>query len=499
MLRSHTLPIPRLSTSHGATEYLEHQPHYVLWQDGSCSCRVAGLPSRVNGRHETAATLHLSPSGSCVVIEYHERIANRNSRRHSPRRSGRRSLSSGRMDLFLDSVQPVYDDGHDETSPTNLQRHITSTTPSQFMPYVKRLLAFRNRFTRQPYLHARFMDENDLEHAIKTNTKLIHVRWPLYADVTSHTPNAGTVRSLDGHCALFLEPHRQTFKVTFPITISDPERTLTASKYIKQPHKFVYVRITQIYSVRGAPNCWRYPLALAMHQCGDDASVPLDDYPTDSVHYVTSAIPQSIGEVLSDTDFDPLQEHHYRRPIVMWTDEAIYRVIRSTSDPNGKLEVEAVIHSDGALFRGVSDFRFIEFHANEMHANTDCEIFVTEAAPAYVTNHATGAKYHLELLLRHLLDMYRQGLQDLDVDHESTKISSKAHMGSSSTIVSQAFAGLGVFTAYANGRMSAVFEDRTLIETDAERRLAVVTDQHGERLVIRSSGKTTPWGQIQQK
>ncbi|KAJ3187793.1 hypothetical protein HDU85_006186 [Gaertneriomyces sp. JEL0708] len=353
------------------------------------------------------------------------------------------------------------------------------------MPYVKRLLAFRNRFARQPYLHARFMDENDLEYAIKTNTKLIHVRWPLHPDVTSRTPSAGTVRSLDGHCALFLEPHRQAFKVTFPIAISDPERTLTASKYIKQPYKFVYVRITQIYSVRDAPDCWRYPLALAMHQYGDRTSVPLDDFPTDSVQYVTSAIPQSIGEVLLDADFDPLQESHHQRPIVMWTDEAIYRVIRRRTDPNAKLEVEAVIHSDGALFRGVSDFRFIEFHANEMHANADYEIFVAEAAPTFVTNHATGAQYHLELLLRHLLDMYRQGLQDPDGDYESTEVSSKAHIRSSSTIVSQAFPGLGVFTAYANGRMSAVFEDRTLIETDAERRLAVVTDQHGERLVIR--------------
>ncbi|TPX51362.1 hypothetical protein SeMB42_g00477 [Synchytrium endobioticum] len=157
--------------------------------------------------------------------------------------------------------------------------------------------------------------------------------------------------------------------------------------------------------------------------------------------------------------------------------------------------LSAIVHGDNAVFESIGGFRFLTLH--NPHADTDTDMYPTDAAPSAVHNPITGQRYPFKDIVDGLLRLYtnmhlsRAGWRmsassagSAGAMHEREH--SHAHAPYSSRIwVDADIPHVGRFTAYTDARVAVTFVDRTILEIDASALFAKILDCFGESITVR--------------
>lgn len=195
--------------------------------------------------------------------------------------------------------------------------------------------------------------------------------------------------------------------------------------------------------------------------------------------YVPSRIPQSDPEswspyFASNHKFAVSKEYKSIRIDRVQTPLGIYQsVIRGSA-----VLIECLITNDMSYFRTDDDFLYISLY----HGEQELAVYQLSSALPFIHHPTSDAIYPLPEMLAKVLYLYQHNFSivstlktpALEISGFSHNVSNECHVPS-----------IGFFKKFSDGRIQVQFNDRTLLDFDAEMRMATVLDIHGDRVQVR--------------
>ncbi|TPX35436.1 hypothetical protein SmJEL517_g02126 [Synchytrium microbalum] len=475
------------------------------------------------------STYHVSPSGAVFTVE----TTNLSS---SAPISNETADKKGSPLKTLALSRDVPSQQYPKSSSVEIESHLVGKTKqlsslvtSKHIDALKTIILLRNAYTQNTYLTARLTGDQLLERATLTNTAMECARWPLPSDLEAlgdaiAEDGTVTIKSLDRTATLALSSHRRTFVVQYPAAVDDPDeraaRIRAASRSTGDADdsyarfKYVYTSVQQRFVTSSPPECWKYPLWLAMTLAGGDVShlLPLPKPPTPSTRHISIPLPASNQNIspsnISNSTFYPSHAHNHdpsnpKTIRCIWTPIALYvsdstRFLKSQQDEDEEDGLYAIIHADGAFFQSSGGFRFLTLFTTERRGDAragnehDCEMYPVENSPQSVHNSITGRRYPFKTIVDELLRLYTNlhlslSTQSAGSSRSPTPITASTSPTpySSQLIVEITIPEAGKFTAYSDHRIIVNFNDRTILELDAGGQFAHILDTFGEKVDVR--------------
>lgn len=152
---------------------------------------------------------------------------------------------------------------------------------------------------------------------------------------------------------------------------------------------------------------------------------------------------------------------------------ALYTVL---SNP---IQIEIKIHNDSVIFRTDREFQFIE-----LFVDGDTEMYPIRNPLPSVTHPTTGADYPLVEICSESTFLY-QRQHSLSTFACLKASAPRKYCNLSAIIKSITVPELGIFQSFSDGRIKVAFEDRTILEIDANSSIAKVFDSGGDVTLVR--------------
>ncbi|KAJ3017946.1 hypothetical protein HKX48_003272 [Thoreauomyces humboldtii] len=374
------------------------------------------------------------------------------------------SLSADGRTCFIEEDEPPSLQPEDASIGT--RRHVTATVSRLLREPVAGLLAFRNTFATSSYFPATLLSEDQWKETLLTNHEFSSVRWPgpfaFAQDLASSEPRRGAtdpIVALDGYVSLVLAWHRRSFTVRFPVAVSEVDLLDGKEKVFVNGFKHVFVFLEKSFSLNDFPECWKYPLDLAMFQAGENISITV---PAQTGHadppYVRISLPNRRDDKHADiyrAYGTPLEGKPVR---VLSSQKSLYRV--HIKGEAGSPLVECF--ADGIVLSATQEFRVLSARLRSLEAEVG---FVDEAYPWHreppptIRNAATGHAYPIAEYMGEMTSLL------LSASHtKSTMQTEITPIPTPSSVRTTTIPGLGTFTAYPSGRTHAHFDDGATAE-----------------------------------
>eukprot|EP00192_Tetraselmis_astigmatica_P008579 CAMPEP_0117694620 /NCGR_PEP_ID=MMETSP0804-20121206/27600_1 /TAXON_ID=1074897 /ORGANISM="Tetraselmis astigmatica, Strain CCMP880" /LENGTH=617 /DNA_ID=CAMNT_0005508431 /DNA_START=240 /DNA_END=2091 /DNA_ORIENTATION=- len=387
-------------------------------------------------------------------------------------------------------------------------------------------LEFRNTHTDQPYF-CRALQLLGRE-TFQTGFPIPHATWPSLPTeaakkglLDAKDDNTYVLCSEDDMARMVLSPYARRLAVTYPLQVTVEEG----------PRRHTFVWQTQVFWVQDCPRRWLPALQVLLAAAGAEPVPGEQPQLSGRAATVRTALPQSDGAAAAaaarqggawaafppgtwwcecSTSLFPAD-----CPLLSeWRREAMYHFDTVTG------EVQAVIHHDGSVlesFQGGSYFRHCRVPASlgEM-------VYAATAVPQQVRGADGSSRYDLGTIAAHAL-AFREAAVRLAAAHpahEEPRDSRKAAWQSNgdgapqkenrppggsgpqprnrqqlpapaapsalsaSVKETREEPGVGRFTSYEDGRVRAVFRDRTILEMDTTRASARILFPDASHLTV---------------
>ncbi|KAI8837824.1 hypothetical protein BC829DRAFT_436398 [Chytridium lagenaria] len=379
---------------------------------------------------------HLSPSASILLVEtiYEPSIPidKFDSEPPDDRRAPRRLAQ---MDKDLWKIR----EAEMRAVRVTRERFMSSQAPSKYWPFVEFLLAFRNTYSTVPYVPSSCLHLlKRLDGPSPTPSSRIHQNPSAFSHyhIISSKKMISPKHSYlsDQSVKLNLARNGQTFSVRFPVAIEDAEELVEKAKDESKQKKRGR-RHEKCLCIYGLSKCF----LLEMHlKCGGiHWSWCIGGYPSKDivdlakrtghiVDRVTSLFrflwanqntsPSHISNAKFSPSVDSVLHPLTPKPLKMlWNEKAVFRIIPTEFQDSRiqDFDIEAVLHSDGAVFRTSDAFNFIILITSESDLAQEGDIYPANDSPETVTNFSTGAKYPLIDLKTTMLKLYHNACHSL--------------------------------------------------------------------------------------
>ncbi|KAJ3101045.1 hypothetical protein HDU97_001688 [Phlyctochytrium planicorne] len=277
------------------------------------------------------------------------------------------------------------------------------------------------------------------------------------------------ITSIDNVIELQLARNRQTFTVKYPAAVEEfeEEPTTLEEKLKKEKIKvalvkklpITYIWIEQAFSVLEPPPYWLVARKSGQIVASNYVVVPIPQANGDAApsHSLNAQFHPSVDACLQPLNPKPIKLH--------WTETALFRILSKNDDDD--FDIEAVLHSDGAVIRSSESFNFMNVFVSELDPSSEGDIYPSSILPEFITNFITGQKYNLTSLKTTMLKLYHNACHCL-AEYGKARSSELEFIEKAPTIPSEGFVldGVGQFDVLPNGSVRVVFEDETLIEVD---------------------------------
>jgi hypothetical protein len=287
-----------------------------------------------------------------------------------------------------------------------------------------------------------------------------------------------------------MDPHYQSFQVTFPYLVYDPDQAVGSYKY---------TLITQRHPTLNPPRFWIYPLLLLIHNQNESSG---KQDPHSSLKSELTDHLSLLSKTLSISNYSKIN------PSVITNSISEYDVIigpthLTTKIPSPNLKTYSPSHSLNVTFKSpdisslvhLPPCTVVQKYWGVLHANLDIiilddlvlstdfvfvKVFRAQVEEMYILqglNNIPGVE-DINQILSFALGIYQNRSSRKKVvakemnPVQSFKVKCKVDIPS-----------LGEFTVYTDGRCKCHFADGTVAEFDGE--LVCVLDRNGERLVVR--------------
>ncbi|PRP81569.1 hypothetical protein PROFUN_01076 [Planoprotostelium fungivorum] len=356
---------------------------------------------------------------------------------------------------------------------------------------------FRNLYIEPPVLFEHLMQEKTVLFQSSTDVKLIN--WPAYTEgvesgnIRIFRGNI-TVTSSDGMAQLLLAPHLRLFRITFPSPIQTRYSPLYAAIKEKFGEKteleFTFCKQRQIFSIHDCPSRWEYPLCLAI-QAAKEYISSLELNQLESCDYTQSGVvtelPHHTGEdsEMSSTFLDV--GHHdiypYHGIKSEWRENVFYNFVPSMGT------VEVIVSQDNSYMMTDASSFFSHFYPSECGRERN---YPPHTPPPHVPIDGSGYNLLLHPIVeRCSLILHRAAQSVKTIDETSHEEPKDTHFLSTHLHEELSLPHVGRFSAYRDGRVRALFVDRTILEVDRTRQLCqlILPDGSFARVTARQPGE----------
>jgi hypothetical protein len=281
---------------------------------------------------------------------------------------------------------------------------------------------------------------------------------------------AFTVESLEQEARVTLSSNGMLLKVVFPMLLpSKTTQWLEKQGTVKLAYE--YATLTQVYSTAATPPIWQ-PVLKLLWLCFLDEGSPVlrepnwletEDVMCVGVGELATPVPSAgQGLVWSHDTVSPAVSvfNYFQAPVKsVWTPEATYH--RTLTD-----ELEVTVHQDQAVLQcSASASRLVFRHYSE----TEPLCFTDETVPPLIR---TGeSEYSLDCIVDTCKEVLSLPVktptevwEDEDISADGTKCESEHE-------------GVGLFTAYNDGSVRVLFEDRTVVRLYRDMTISAISRQ----------------------
>jgi hypothetical protein len=425
-----------------------------------------------------------------------------------------------RVILFHDgSATAVFDDGSGmalSSKGTTLEYLSCDgkTTVRQFTPFatfssynegseqdvknkLQQLVHFVNKHVEQPYLCSNII----LNHheIFRSKVSFERASWKMCQESVKFL-NDGQIEvtSEEKSTVLTLSLNSKIFWIRYPAKILDP---------LHSNSKYRYIFLNQMFSVHQFPKRWKIALDIALHYHYVRYKDPNHLSPNLNSEYVvdlpTTREPLNVKRfddedesslrscmqyltLLSTHDYDmetlfvPSAEKAFTSDVLLeYTPHATYKFIPYT------LQVEIILHHNGdVLLSSEQQTHFCHWSVSENNTPEE-HLYHIKNIPKYIfLNHqTTSIKYPLADIIQGAQRFLVNAIE-LNKRIKTTRSSPSNNIDqfSSEIIVEQNVEGLARFTLYADGRVGAIFQDRTMLKMQQD--TFHIISKYGEQLQV---------------
>jgi hypothetical protein len=385
-------------------------------------------------------------------------------------------------------------------------------------------LAFRNQHpclqNHAPFVHAKCLPSASLPWAqdqghqqpldIHVRTPIHHARWPVRWEESSptngHKINSTelktyTITSVDNFVSLHLHaPHCLTYTVSFPVQVAlGNAQEFPVEDVPKEQAPLHYTFLTQCGVVANAPSWLNHPLSLLLHALrphidwpkagGHALPVPgfLREYSQfcpSSAGYITSPLPLSNQHTRMSNTANALFSPALHLPILcMWQADLdlLFRLVLFPLRPEQDDSCPFFHPTPTTLLLVYCQAPDRQLFVYDGEYLSSVEVgdaagltFRSDVVPKQGCHPRTGITYHLRPMVEGCLMLYVRAVQSLSLVEGALRCGNSAspsrvspttrHVAASSVLEHLDIPDVGQFTAYADGRVCAVFEDRTVLK-----------------------------------
>jgi hypothetical protein len=355
------------------------------------------------------------------------------------------------LDIHLSSTGALAILQHTQLNQPDTQLTKLTIALSPF-PELCKLLDFRNSFTI-PYMCSSLLSEMQMSQVLTLPSLLVVCRWPL-------SPFGATIESIDKNARVTVDNSSQSFTVCFPVLLHD----------IEIDGKFNYIWAEQKLSLKNVPAVWTVPVSIIQGSFEkltnlSYVSAELPNY--DPGMYFAVTLETWLPTHEFNSSFHLLINEEMRLISHVWTDLALFSTL---DDPT---RIEAKIHHDGALFLTDSEFKFIEYLAEES------QMYSISLPLPFAINPLNGRTYSLPELCNEFTFLYQRQHSILALQSRQLLDDSSFENQLDINPKSVEIPNVGNFQILRNGKIKVLFTDRTNVEIDSSFTIATVVDPNG--------------------
>ncbi|KAI8922294.1 hypothetical protein DFJ77DRAFT_506074 [Powellomyces hirtus] len=321
------------------------------------------------------------------------------------------------------------------------RRYISAAVDSHLRPALLRLLAFRNTFAEFAYVHASLLDEETLRQCLQV--------------------------------------------LRYPTAVLDPDDLISARHAGKKRYKYLYLWIEQCFSTRDPPSHWKYPLQLALFQCGAIPSISIAGIGDPERPYVTTPLacapsfPVDSGGAMLKAPSAPNIPH------VSYTDDTTYHVFPATIGLRDSFSAQVQAFTNDIVISCDDDFRFLNI-CRKPSPTSDFEDEMYPCGPILpvIRDASSGESYPIAAIVREMIK-----LQQLVVQCHLKRPAPQrpaTRPGTDHAHRTVKIPGTGTFTTFSSGRIRGFFEDGVVAELLANSPLAEISQPNGDKLIVRA-------------